>query len=170
MISDNLADKEQWEATLGHIFAIQDRKSEFHRVREAWALDWQSHGDSAVLNAVVLDESDECVCMSAFLFFFMWMLIMVCLAASERAVALSWFLRSDHVKGHRLVGLGHSAGSAAMYVYSFLRRGCTHFRLAFCRRDRSSKLPFPIKLSSSSNPPWPPEKRTHFDSRSGKQK
>ena len=38
------------------------------------------------------------------------------IAAFEWTLALTSFLRSNHVKGHRVVAIGHSAGAAAMCV------------------------------------------------------
>ncbi len=57
-------DKEQWEPTLERIFTIQQSKNQFYRIREAWAFDWQNHGDAAVLNQSALSDRPEGVCAS----------------------------------------------------------------------------------------------------------
>ncbi|KAJ7828267.1 hypothetical protein B0H14DRAFT_2812458 [Mycena olivaceomarginata] len=55
------------------------------QIREAWVLDWQSHGESAVLNEESLKDDP----------------------ASARA-AIANFLNSDLVAGHQLVGVGNT--------------------------------------------------------------
>ena len=49
-------DKEQWEPILDKVWSSAG--SEFS-IREAWALEWQSHGDSAILNEEVLGAADS---------------------------------------------------------------------------------------------------------------
>jgi hypothetical protein len=49
-------DKEQWEPTLEKLFTLHSERSQFPQIREAWALDWQSHGESAVLNEESLKD------------------------------------------------------------------------------------------------------------------
>lgn len=53
------ADKELWEPTLETLFSLRNGRDPPTNVREAWALDWQSHGDSAVLNASALKARRE---------------------------------------------------------------------------------------------------------------
>ncbi|KAF5382078.1 hypothetical protein D9615_004232 [Tricholomella constricta] len=89
--------KEQWEPTIERIFHLQQSKDTRDRIREAWAFDWQSHGDAAVLNEEVLKTRDDAV------------------SAAEWALALESFV-STHLKGHRIVALGHSAGTAAIMM------------------------------------------------------
>ncbi|KAG5341574.1 hypothetical protein C0989_009276 [Termitomyces sp. Mn162] len=55
-------DKEQWEPTIEQIFRLQQQKDQRDRIREAWAFDWQSHGDAAIINARVLDSRKDAVC------------------------------------------------------------------------------------------------------------
>ncbi|KAG7439822.1 uncharacterized protein BT62DRAFT_957664 [Guyanagaster necrorhizus] len=98
--------KEQWEPTIERIFDIQGAKSPRHRIREAWAFDWQNHGDAAVVNESALRERPEGVCMA--------------LAICEWAPAIASFVRSSPMRGHRIVGLGHSAGAGAMQVQPML--------------------------------------------------
>ncbi|KAG5338729.1 hypothetical protein C0989_006437 [Termitomyces sp. Mn162] len=52
-------DKEQWEPTIEQIFRLQQSKNRRDPIREAWAFDWQSHGDAAVINAGVLNSRNE---------------------------------------------------------------------------------------------------------------
>ncbi|KAK0450346.1 Alpha/beta hydrolase fold-1 [Desarmillaria tabescens] len=90
--------KEQWEPTIERIFGLQEAKSPRHRIREAWAFDWQNHGDAALLNERALRERPEGV------------------SICEWAPAIASFVRSPRMRGHRIVGLGHSAGAGAMML------------------------------------------------------
>ncbi|KAG6887825.1 hypothetical protein C0995_012372 [Termitomyces sp. Mi166 len=89
--------KEQWEPTIEQIFRLQQRKDQRDRIREAWAFDWQSHGDAAVINARVLNSRKDAV------------------SPVEWALALESFVKS-HLRGHRIVALGHSAGTGAIML------------------------------------------------------
>ncbi|KAJ8702118.1 hypothetical protein PTI98_000861 [Pleurotus ostreatus] len=84
------AHKEQWEPTIQAIF---ERAS---NIREAWAFDWQNHGDAAVLNKNALSERKDDWAVTVY----------------DWAAAISAFVRSDHVKGHNIIPIGHSAGAA----------------------------------------------------------
>lgn len=90
--------KEQWEPTIERIFELQEAKSPRHRICEAWAFDWQNHGDAAVLNEGALRERPEGV------------------SICEWAPAIASFVRSPRMRGHRIVALGHSAGAGAMML------------------------------------------------------
>jgi hypothetical protein len=62
------ADKEQWEPTLAHLLYTESTDGRGrHAIREAWSFDWQSHGDSGVLNRVKLASQREAVCAYAIL-------------------------------------------------------------------------------------------------------
>lgn len=50
-----LTDKEQWEPTLEKLFDLSRGSSTF-RIREAWAFDWQNHGDSAIMNEGIIQN------------------------------------------------------------------------------------------------------------------
>jgi hypothetical protein len=67
MSVENLPDKEQWEPVIEDLFTIQRTKTRNRRIREVWAFDWQSHGDSAVLNQPLLNGRQNAVCESCFL-------------------------------------------------------------------------------------------------------
>ncbi|PPQ92478.1 hypothetical protein CVT25_010423 [Psilocybe cyanescens] len=84
--------KEQWEPVIEQLFKVQRNKDV--RLREAWAFDWQSHGDSAVLNREALKNRAEGV------------------SVYEWAGAIAEFVKSPRMKGHRIIPLGHSAGAA----------------------------------------------------------
>src|SRR3984885_12710924 len=58
----DIQDKEHWEPMLYNLFEAQSNKSPSHRIREAWAFDWQSHGDSALLNSNALKSRPDGVC------------------------------------------------------------------------------------------------------------
>ncbi|KAL0952491.1 hypothetical protein HGRIS_006754 [Hohenbuehelia grisea] len=90
------AQKEHWEPTLEKLFASQADKPPQQRVREAYSFDWQSHGDSAVLNEKYLLEQPDGIAVKE------W----------GRAIA-SFIADSDRVRGHRLILVGHSVGSFA---------------------------------------------------------
>ncbi|KAJ6474400.1 Alpha/Beta hydrolase protein [Mycena vitilis] len=87
--------KEQWEATIEKLYALQSRSS---RIREVWTFDWQSHGESAVLNEEALKDDEKAAPLDC------W------------AAAIAAFIKSDFVKGHRLVGVGHSSGTVGLMV------------------------------------------------------
>ncbi|KAJ7600911.1 Alpha/beta hydrolase family-domain-containing protein [Mycena floridula] len=90
------AHKEQWEPVIEKIFSEQQSKPSFQRIREAWAFDWQNHGDSAVLNKDLLQPEGISI--------YVW------------AEHISAFVRSDRMKGHRLVIGGHSAGAGCIML------------------------------------------------------
>ncbi|KIJ64412.1 hypothetical protein HYDPIDRAFT_153916 [Hydnomerulius pinastri MD-312] len=93
------AHKEHWEPTLQQIFHNQRSGAKHHRIREAWSFDWLNHGDAAELNEERLrlrPPGD--------------------VSAAEWGFAIASFVKSPYVKGHRLVALGHSAGSSAIML------------------------------------------------------
>jgi hypothetical protein len=57
-----VTDKEQWEPVIEYLFEAQAAQDAPHRIREAWAFDWQNHGDAAVLNRAALKDRPEGVC------------------------------------------------------------------------------------------------------------
>ncbi|KAJ7798639.1 hypothetical protein B0H14DRAFT_3886403 [Mycena olivaceomarginata] len=88
--------KEQWEPILEKLFTLQSEKSTFYR--EAWSLDWQNHGESAVLNEEALKDDPKSAPLD------LW----------GRAIA--HFLTSGLVTGHRLVGIGYSFGAVGLLL------------------------------------------------------
>lgn len=92
------AHKEHWETTISTMVEIQNASPPppYQRIREAWAFDWQSHGDSALLNEALL--GDEVI------------------SVYEWAAAIAAFIRSPRMKGHRIVTVGHSAGTGTMML------------------------------------------------------
>ncbi|KAK7024976.1 Alpha/beta-hydrolase [Favolaschia claudopus] len=96
--------KEQWEPTLEKLFAIHSTSSRSNsnsnlpQIREAWALEWQSHGESAVLNQNSLQDDAESAPLN------LW------------GIAIANFLKSDHVAGHRLYGVGYSSGTVGLLL------------------------------------------------------
>ncbi|KAH9486020.1 Peroxisomal membrane protein LPX1 [Psilocybe cubensis] len=85
--------KEQWEPIIDRLFHIE-RTEGVYFLREAWAFDWQSHGDSAVLNREALKSMHGVI------------------SAYEWTTAVAWFVKSPLMNGHRIVPVGHSAGAA----------------------------------------------------------
>ncbi|KAJ6576021.1 Alpha/Beta hydrolase protein [Mycena vulgaris] len=90
------AHKEQWEPAIERIFELRHSQ-----VREAWAFDWQTHGDSAMLNRRLLETSPSRV---------------YGVSASEWSEAIAAFLESPQMQGRRIVLIGHSAGAGAMVL------------------------------------------------------
>ncbi|KAJ3795300.1 hypothetical protein GGU11DRAFT_240822 [Lentinula aff. detonsa] len=88
--------KEQWEPTIERIFLTQAAKDRHQQIREAWSFDWQNHGDTALVNEEALKDRPEGVSI------YVW------------ASAITDFVRSPRMAGHRIVPLGHSAGAGAM--------------------------------------------------------
>ncbi|KAG5652706.1 hypothetical protein H0H81_004019 [Sphagnurus paluster] len=90
--------KEQWEPAIERMFELQRSKPPHQRIREAWSFDWQNHGDAAVLNREALLKRPQGV------------------SVYEWATALAEFLQSPQMRGHRIVGMGHSAGAGAVML------------------------------------------------------
>ncbi|EEB88152.1 hypothetical protein MPER_14172, partial [Moniliophthora perniciosa FA553] len=89
-------DKEIWEPILDNLL----RSCQF--IREAWAFDCHTHGESAILNEKALASHQKPI------------------GSDHWAQALAEFVQSDHVRGHNLVLIGHSFGTiAAMYSTKF---------------------------------------------------
>ncbi|PIL29374.1 hypothetical protein GSI_09425 [Ganoderma sinense ZZ0214-1] len=89
--------KEQWVPTLTKLLDLCLRSPSLQpqwRVREAWALDAPNHGDSATLNKAALLGHKP-------------------LSIQHYADMLEFFVKSDFVKGHRVVAIGHSASTSA---------------------------------------------------------
>ncbi|KAI0811137.1 hypothetical protein BC629DRAFT_1589875 [Irpex lacteus] len=90
--------KEQWEPVLQTLFSLDAHKPPRNRIREFWSLEWQSHGESYVLNKSLIGDDETAALITV------W------------GVAIASFIRSGHVKGHRLVGLAFSAGCVALLL------------------------------------------------------
>ncbi|KAF8167148.1 Alpha/beta hydrolase fold-1 [Crassisporium funariophilum] len=143
--------KEQWEPVIERVFMLQERKDETHRIREAWSFDWQSHGDAATLNREILTSRENGV-------FYEW------------SPAIAHFVRSAHMKGHRIVPVGHSAGAATMimttkeiptnelsYVAMILVEPTLVTRELFNAHleDRMASMDFAIAATSARRDRWP---------------
>uniref|UniRef100_A0A0W0F8H8 AB hydrolase-1 domain-containing protein n=1 Tax=Moniliophthora roreri TaxID=221103 RepID=A0A0W0F8H8_MONRR len=92
--------KEHWEPVIDKLFSILNSNSKHprQRIREAWAFDWQNHGDSAVVNEEKLNDRPEGI------------------SVYEWSAAIRNFVHSPRMKGHRIVPLGHSAGAGTMML------------------------------------------------------
>nr|VWO99701.1 Pre-mRNA-splicing ATP-dependent RNA helicase PRP28 (EC [Ganoderma boninense] len=91
------AHKEQWEPTISRLFdlsATSNTLSPQWRIREAWSLDAQSHGDSAVINQHALAERHA-------------------LSIQEYASMLNFFVTSEFLYGKDIIVIGHSASTSA---------------------------------------------------------
>lgn len=92
------AHKEQWEPTIEALFEAQVSKPRSHRIREAWSFDWPSHGEGALVNEDILKNRSQYI------------------SAFEWVQALVAFLKGPWVSGHRIVGIGHSAGANSITI------------------------------------------------------
>ncbi|KAF7300477.1 AB hydrolase-1 domain-containing protein [Mycena chlorophos] len=92
------AHKEAWEPAIERIFALAGAG-----VNEAYAFDWQTHGDSAVLNRQLLDPETRAGRVDG-------------VSVREWAEAIAAFVRSPALQGKRIVAIGHSAGAGAMLL------------------------------------------------------
>ncbi|KAG1818470.1 Alpha/beta hydrolase fold-1 [Suillus subaureus] len=92
------AHKEHWEPMLRYLFSHQNLQQP-SCIREAWCFDWLNHGDAAVINKAALERRPPGD-----------------VSIAEWAAAIASFVKSPFLRGHRLVGLGHSAGSSAIIL------------------------------------------------------
>ncbi|KAF9449728.1 alpha/beta-hydrolase [Macrolepiota fuliginosa MF-IS2] len=89
------AHKEQWEIAIAFLFKQQMSLIAGQcKIREAWAFDWPTHGDAALLNRELLQKRTDSV------------------SVYDWVPGVVQFVRSEHVRGHRLVLCGHSAGAS----------------------------------------------------------
>ncbi|KAF7784898.1 hypothetical protein Agabi119p4_1063 [Agaricus bisporus var. burnettii] len=151
--------KEVWEPVISHILQSQSdsRSLSQYKVREAWAFDWPTHGEAAVINRPLLQERTDCV------------------SVYDWVPGIVSFVRSEHVHGHRLVLCGHSAGAstaahtAAEFYPDLSSIGITSLilvepmlvtREVFNSQfeDRMDQMEFAISSTSA--------KRDHWESRS----
>ncbi|KAJ7510692.1 alpha/beta-hydrolase, partial [Mycena galericulata] len=89
--------KEQWEPTLSQIFFKHSEPNAGFSIREAWAVDWQSHGVAALINEAALQNRPG-------------------VSVVEWAAAIASFIESPHLRGHRIVAVGHSAGASVVVL------------------------------------------------------
>ncbi|KAJ7450533.1 Alpha/beta hydrolase fold-1 [Mycena latifolia] len=89
--------KEQWEPTLEQIFLTAKNGDSKIRLREVWAVDWQSHGEGAVVNEAALKNRPG-------------------VSVVEWAEAIVAFVKSTHLRDRRIVAVGHSAGASVVLL------------------------------------------------------
>ncbi|KAJ7610200.1 alpha/beta-hydrolase [Roridomyces roridus] len=87
--------KEEWEPTLEEMLARQNPTR--LKIREVWSVDWQSHGEAGRINAPQLENRGP-------------------VSLHEWAYGIAALLRSEHLRGHRVVGIGQSTGSSALVL------------------------------------------------------
>ncbi|KAJ3548315.1 hypothetical protein NM688_g5314 [Phlebia brevispora] len=93
--------KEHWEPCIQWL--LNEARSfgqGLHTIREAWTFDWQTHGDSAVLNAQAFEAPHSRAGMP------------------DWAAAVVMFIRT-RLSSHRLICVGHSCGALTL-LYSAL--------------------------------------------------
>ncbi|KAK7467245.1 hypothetical protein VKT23_004302 [Stygiomarasmius scandens] len=100
-MTDIFIDKETWEPVISGLLEDENVR---HNVREAWSFDWQTHGESAILNEETLLRHEKPV------------------GHDVWSAGLAEFVKSVYVRGHRLVFIAHSGGTiAAMGTTKFLQ-------------------------------------------------
>ncbi|KAF9810416.1 hypothetical protein IEO21_06953 [Rhodonia placenta] len=90
------AHKELWEPVIENL--LQREGTTSLAVREAWSIDWQSHGEAAELNEHVLGTDADG------------------LSVQEWATGIQGLINSELLARHRLVCIGHSAGATAILL------------------------------------------------------
>ncbi|OCH83549.1 hypothetical protein OBBRIDRAFT_840440, partial [Obba rivulosa] len=93
--------KESWEPVIDVLFNLRVAKDSpagehVSVIREVWSFDWQQHGESATVNRNVLSANPPGV------------------SILELEAALRHFVTAKSKDGHRIVGIGHSAGATAI--------------------------------------------------------
>ena len=58
----SVTDKEAWEPVIALLLDLKDNTSCSRVVREAWSVDWQSHGEAANINDQVLKLDTDGLC------------------------------------------------------------------------------------------------------------
>ncbi|KAI1789393.1 Alpha/beta hydrolase family-domain-containing protein [Ganoderma leucocontextum] len=94
------AHKEQWEPTISRLFDLSAASNTLlpqWRIREAWSLDAQNHGDSAVINQHALAERRA-------------------VSIQEYASMLHFFVTSKFADGKHIIAVGHSASTSAWTI------------------------------------------------------
>ncbi|KAI9059810.1 alpha/beta-hydrolase [Trametes sanguinea] len=90
--------KESWEPTIEHLLSARDPTTDKPAIREIWAFEMQSHGEAAVANDAALKA------------------LGAPLTVEEYAQGVKRFVASGALKGHKLVGIGHSLGATALLL------------------------------------------------------
>jgi len=97
--------KETWEPTIEDLFALDDKLTPTTvgalRVREAWALDCQNHGEAAVVNAEILAKDPALMDIYDY-------------ADAFASLYRSGFLGPLDPELHKVILVGHSAGTVAV--------------------------------------------------------
>ncbi|KAG7447367.1 alpha/beta-hydrolase [Guyanagaster necrorhizus] len=95
--------KEHWEVTIRRIFSLDT----LHLIREAWAVDAQTHGDAAALNAEAMEDPD--------FKYSVWDYAEACANVYKAQLA-----NRIQKGGYKVILVGHSAGgSSAALATSF---------------------------------------------------
>ncbi|OCH88035.1 hypothetical protein OBBRIDRAFT_735183 [Obba rivulosa] len=94
------AHKEIWEPILENLLKLHTPKDllpgqQVPLIHKVWSIEWQHHGESAILNHPVLTKVCNGTC-------------------CEWVLAVKHLVQSKMAEGHRLVGISHSAGACAM--------------------------------------------------------
>ncbi|PFH48970.1 hypothetical protein AMATHDRAFT_49106 [Amanita thiersii Skay4041] len=100
--------KECWEPTLERLFEM-DARSRFPMIREAWALDAQHHGESAIVNEGALVENQGVTNITDY-------------GAAIAALCKSPFFGPIDPTYHQVIVVGHSLGTVAVLLST------THFQ------------------------------------------
>ncbi|OCH88043.1 hypothetical protein OBBRIDRAFT_735198 [Obba rivulosa] len=101
IVHSSWADKEVWEPVIQVLLGLPVTEKSSARqnvpvIREAWSLEWQNHGESAIVNHSILTNGHSC------------------LSLREWEAAVRHFAIMKSQQGHQLVGIGHSVGACTM--------------------------------------------------------
>ncbi|KAJ7822912.1 hypothetical protein B0H14DRAFT_3731021 [Mycena olivaceomarginata] len=145
-------EREQWEPALEQIFKMHENTNCGFSLREVWSVDWQSHG----LGAVVMRPH--------------YQIVPLYVTVVEWAEAIAEFIQSPHLRGHHIVGIGHSAGSSVLLLKTrnLLSQTVSFFGLIIvepmmCSQDfyrdygeeRDSALSTAIMIVNARRTTWP---------------
>ncbi|KAJ3530386.1 hypothetical protein NM688_g7719 [Phlebia brevispora] len=87
--------KELWQPIIVALYQYQAHSAQFRPIREVWSIDYQSHGDSAVLNDAILRAQD----------------VEISLEEWEEAIAN---FHKEYLATRRVICIGHSGGGTAL--------------------------------------------------------
>ena len=133
-------DKEHWEPVIANILVSAKD------IEECWALDFQSHGESALLNARELTNFSPCKRFNTY----------VSetadnphpLAISDWARGVAGFVET-HLRDKRIVLIGHSAGTSAASVIPYTLQSDVPFTFFLGCSQRSVTALTPLLTSAS---------------------
>ncbi|KAK7047438.1 hypothetical protein VNI00_006669 [Paramarasmius palmivorus] len=89
--------KEQWEPVVEKLWIHAKANAQNYRICEIWAPEWQSHGESGILNRSVIETNN-----------------VKGLVVSVWGLGLAALLKQPYLRGKRVIGVGFSIGNLAL--------------------------------------------------------